>query len=39
MLGMKIGLATLLKADHPEFVAVHCLSHRLELAFKDTFTP
>jgi hypothetical protein len=38
MLGKKNGLATLLEADHPEVVAVHCLAHRLELAFKDTYS-
>ncbi|XP_062585604.1 zinc finger protein 862-like [Saccostrea cucullata] len=37
MFGDKNGLVTLLKKDHPEMIAVHCLAHRLELAFKDTF--
>ena len=35
MLGCKSGLATLLKEDHPELISVHCLCHRLELAFRD----
>ena len=35
MTGVRSGLATLLKKDHPEVITVHCLCHRLELAFKD----
>ena len=37
MVGNKSGVATLLKVDHPEVVTVHCLAHRLDLAFKDAF--
>ena len=37
MFGKKNGLVTLLKRDHPEVISIHCLAHRLELAFKDTF--
>ena len=35
MMGKNNGLSAMLKNDHPELVAVHCLCHRLELAFKD----
>jgi hypothetical protein len=35
MIGVKSGLATLLKNDFSEMVSTHSLSHRLELAFKD----
>ena len=36
MVGRKSGLSTLLRQDIGEhFVNVHCLSHRLELAFRD----
>lgn len=35
MLGKKAGLAALIKKDHPEIISVHCLCHRLELAFRD----
>ena len=35
MLGCKKGLAKLLKDDYPSTVVIHCLAHRLELAFKD----
>lgn len=34
--GLKSGLAVLLIRSHPKIVVVHCLAHRLELAFKDT---
>ncbi|XP_046577709.1 zinc finger protein 862-like [Haliotis rubra] len=37
MIGSKTGLATRLKEDFPEMVSVHCLCHRLELAFRDVF--
>lgn len=37
MFGKKNGLVTLLKRDHPEVITIHCLAHRLELVFKDTF--
>ena len=36
MTGVKKGLTTLFKQAHPEIVAIHCLCHRLELAFKDS---
>ena len=35
MMGNKTGLATQLKAQYPHCVIIHCLSHRLELAYKD----
>jgi len=35
MLGRKKGLAVLLQEEHPEMVTVHCICHRLELAFRD----
>ena len=35
MTGVKGGLVTLLKQDYPGVVGIHCLVHRLELAFKD----
>ena len=35
MTGTVSGLATLIKQDYPEVISVHCLCHRLELAFKD----
>lgn len=34
--GHKSGLVALLQNTHPHIVTVHCLAHRLELAFKDT---
>ncbi|XP_062600058.1 zinc finger protein 862-like [Saccostrea cucullata] len=37
MMGKKTGLVTLMKHDHPEMIGIHCLAHRLELAFKDIF--
>lgn len=37
MMGKKTGLITLMRNDHPEIIGVHCLAHRLELAFKDVF--
>ncbi|XP_060551246.1 E3 SUMO-protein ligase KIAA1586-like [Ruditapes philippinarum] len=36
MQGHKSGLVALLRKTHPHIVTVHCLAHRLELAFKDT---
>ena len=35
MTGHKRGMVTQLKNDNPEMIGIHCLSHRLELAFKD----
>jgi hypothetical protein len=35
MVGVKHGLVTLIKKDYPGVVGIHCLGHRLELAFKD----
>ena len=35
MMGKNNGMCALLKRDHPEVMSVHCLNHRLELAFKD----
>lgn len=35
MTGVKHGLVTLIKQDYPGVVGIHCLGHRLELAFKD----
>jgi hypothetical protein len=35
MTGVNTGLTTQLKNDYPEMISVHCLCHRLELAFKD----
>lgn len=37
MMGKKTGLITLMRNDHPAIIGVHCLAHRLELAFKDVF--
>lgn len=36
-LGAKRGIAAQLRKEAPWLVAVHCMSHRLELAVKDTF--
>ena len=35
MMGVKSGVATLLKNDVPWLVEIHCLAHRLELAIKE----
>lgn len=35
MFGRLNGLVSLLKKDYVEILGVHCLAHRLELAFKD----
>lgn len=35
MVGRLQGAATLLKNVHPALVIIHCLAHRLELAYKD----
>ena len=35
MMGIKSGLITLIRVEYPEVIGVHCLAHRLELAFKD----
>ena len=35
-LGVKSGLAALLKSSRPYLVSVHCLAHMLELSFKDS---
>lgn len=37
-MGKNRGLATLLKADSPWLVTMHCMNHRLELALKDAFS-
>lgn len=37
MLGIRKGLATLLKNLNPDLVVIHCLAHRLELAIKYSF--
>ena len=36
-LGIRRGLAALLRGELPWLVAIHCLNHRLELAAKNTF--
>lgn len=33
--GKRNGVAAHIKKEHPEIVIIHCLAHRLELAFKD----
>ncbi|XP_062616970.1 zinc finger protein 862-like isoform X1 [Saccostrea cucullata] len=35
MTGKKAGVAALLKQQHPSIISIHCLAHRLELAYKD----
>jgi hypothetical protein len=35
MTGQKRGMVTQMKNDNPEMIGIHCLAHRLELAFKD----
>lgn len=35
MLGSNTGVATRLKADKKYIISMHCMNHRLELAFKD----
>lgn len=35
MTGAKRGVVTRLRADRPHVLGVHCMSHRLELAFSD----
>ncbi|XP_062614641.1 zinc finger protein 862-like [Saccostrea cucullata] len=37
MTGVKNGLVARLKEGHPELIGVHCIAHRLELAFRDVF--
>ena len=37
-LGIRHGMATLIREDVPWLVAIHCLNHRLELAVKSAFT-
>lgn len=37
MTGAKNGLVAKLKEVHPELIGVHCIAHRLELAFRDVF--
>jgi hypothetical protein len=37
MMGSKNGLVSLIRKDHSEIISVHCLAHRMELAFKDVF--
>lgn len=36
MLGHKGGFLALLKKDQPQVVGIHCMAHRLELAFKNS---
>ena len=36
MIGEVGGVFALLKCDFPHLVKVHCIAHRLELAFADT---
>lgn len=36
MVGAKKGVATLLKADIPHVISIHCVAHRLELAAMDS---
>lgn len=36
MLGVKAGVAALLKKEQPCLIPVHCMAHRLELALKDS---
>ena len=36
MRGTKSGLIARLRGDHPDIISVHCLCHRLELAYKQT---
>ena len=36
MLGKNSGVITLLQAQQPSMIAVHCSGHRLELAYKDS---
>lgn len=35
MTGCRAGVGALLRADQPELLTLHCMAHRLELAFKD----
>ena len=35
MTGQKRGMVTQMKNDNPEMIGIHCLAHRLELAFND----
>ena len=35
MIGQNGGLIALFKRDYPNLVGIHCLAHRLELAFRD----
>jgi hypothetical protein len=35
MTGQKRGMVTQMKNDNPEMIGIHCLAHRLEVAFKD----
>ncbi|XP_062618557.1 zinc finger protein 862-like [Saccostrea cucullata] len=37
MMGRKNGLISLIQREHSEVIGVHCLAHRMELAFKDVF--
>ena len=37
MLGIKSGLSVRIKQVYPELLTMHCLNHRLELAFRDVF--
>ena len=37
-LGVRHGMAALLRQDIPSLVAIHCLNHRLELAVKNALT-
>ena len=37
-LGVRRGLATILREEVPWLIAIHCLNHRLELAAKNAFS-
>jgi hypothetical protein len=36
MMGCRVGVNALLRADQESLVMIHCTGHRLELAIKDT---
>lgn len=35
MVGQRAGVGALIRQDQPELLTLHCMAHRLELAFKD----
>lgn len=35
IIGIRNGVAALMKRTNPEIVVTHCLAHRVELSFKD----